>query len=76
MSRMSWWLTHRHVQHPVLDLGGRRARGGTVGPLRLELAEEEWSSLGAITGKRSGGLLDASLEASPRLLSCITNVLA
>lgn len=62
--------THRQVQQPVLDRGGSRARGGTVGPLRLELAEDEWSSLGAITGKRSGGLL----EASPRLSSCITNV--
>ncbi|OCT46805.1 hypothetical protein CLCR_02178 [Cladophialophora carrionii] len=64
------WATHRQVQHPVLDRGGKRERRGTDGPLRLELAEEEWSSLGAITGKRSGGLLGAS----PLLSSCITKV--
>jgi hypothetical protein len=66
------WTTHRHVQQPVLDRGGKRERRGTVGPLRLELAEEEWSSLGAITGRRSGGLLGAS----PLLSSCITKVVA
>lgn len=65
----------RHVQQPVLDRGGSLARGVTLGavlgcPLRLELAEEEWSSFGAMTGRRRG----VFLEASPRLSSCITRV--
>ena len=48
-------------QHPVLDRGGSRARGGTltfVVPTiwpRVELAEEERSSFGAITGSRIVG---------------------
>jgi hypothetical protein len=65
-------------QHPVLDRGGSRARGGTVTfvvpsiKLRLELAEDERSSLGAMTGKRNVGFF----EGSPRLVSCITRVVA
>ncbi len=53
-------------QHPVLERGGSRARGGTltlVVPtirLRLELAEEERSSFGAITGNRIAGFLEGS----------------
>lgn len=67
----------RQVQQPVLERGGNRARGGTLGPtvprwpLRLELAEEERSSLGAMIGNRSA----CFLEESPRLSSCITSVL-
>lgn len=64
-------------QHPVLDRGGRRARGGTVTfavPsiwLRPELVEGV-SSFGAITGRRNAGFF----EDSPRLVPCITRIVA
>ena len=53
-------------QHPVLDRGGSRARGGTVTfvvpsiRLRLEPFEEEISSFGAITGSRTIGFFEGS----------------
>ncbi len=65
-------------QHPVLDRGGSRGRGGTVTfvvpsiRLRLELADEDRSSFGAITGSRTVGFF----EGSPRLVPCITRVVA
>lgn len=65
-------------QHPVLDRGGSRARGGTVTFIfpsswfRLGLAVEETSSLGAMTGNRTVGCF----EDSPRLISCITRMVA
>jgi len=40
-------------------------------PLRLELVDDEWSSLGAMMGSRCGACF---LEDSPRLSSCITKV--
>lgn len=53
-------------QHPVLDRGGSRARGGiltfvvpTIRP-RIGLAKEEESSFGAITGSRIVGVLEDS----------------
>lgn len=63
-------------QQPVLDLGGRRARGGTVKlvvprvKLLLELADDDRSSFGAITGRRRC----CFLEESTLLLPCITKV--
>jgi len=59
----------------VRDLGGSLARAGVLdsafpaGPLLLELAEDEWSSLGAMIGKWNG-----FPEDSPRFIPCITIV--